>query len=535
MMSRRTLIIACLISAAAAAVAGHLVRRSQAAGSPAAPAGDLDGERHALTSQLGGSGQGSPTWNHLAANLSRASDPADFARLLGLPANRDRHRQNLIMLRWTEVDPRAAIEFIRENEDYRSHARMAFESWGRRDPEAAFAGCIGFGRGENICAKAVLDGAFESDPDRAFAMFFATKEKLRKGWGTSMEVSISGGVFDHPELTLNMIERHGRDTSWARSSRHFLLESLVEDDPQAALAWARAHMDGLGSDRGSFAQMLAGADPALAMEFFSALPPDDITPSIVAAAASGLAKTDPQAGLEFVEANTTGRAQIDARNGMLASLAKRDPGAAAPTIRELVGSGERTGRAVQALMESWVKQSPLEARAWTQTLEVAKVQDAAARALSHEWYQLDRDGLSEFVDGGSTEDVSVAFLSGIANGPLSWGSDSDNRRLEWLRSLPERHSSRVLDEVIGATAKSDPELAVGSVATFGSARLRTAAVGALLASDLGSSSGGLARLVAEGADPSLGEVFLEALQDPGLDAQRAARVAAQIRADSAGD
>ena len=528
-MSRPSLAIACVLCFASAAFAGHLVRKSGSAGSSGSNGGDASEAPRHLPSQLGGGNGSSATVGELANRLTDTASASDFARLMKSSANRGRDRQDLIMLRWAKIDPRAAFEFLRDTGNASiAHSKIVFMAWARTDPEAAFSNCGGFGSGnyEAARAKAALDGAFETDPDRAFALFFEAKKGLREH---SM-VNIHGGVFDHPELALTMIDKHGRNTRWGKMARRFLLESFVEADPQKALTWCQNHVDGLVGDLGQAVSLLAGSeDPTLAIKLFSGLPPERINASVISAVGAALAKTDPVAGLEFIEANTKGKVQIYAKSSMLRSFASRDPAAAAPAIKQLIGQGVRASDAVRSLMESWAQSSPRDAIAWAQSLDSEGTRHRAAWALSNEWYKRDPDGVSEFIDEAGVDQVSVAFLSGIAKGRLSYGSDHNNRRLEWLRSLPARHSSRIVGEVFDETAKDDPRLAVTAVTSLDSRGLRTAAVVALLESKLGAPEGGLGTLVAGQKDLELHKIFLEALKDPSLNAERAGVVSAQIR------
>ena len=523
----RSLAISCALCFAASALGGHLIRKSGAAdGSDLS--GDAPPKETPIVSAIPAGGM---SINALLTDLNRTTSAADFARLLNSSAITGRDQRTLIMMRWADVDPRAAFEFMRDGDSSftHQHVKIVFLAWGRIDPEAAFANCIGFRSGgtEAAASKAALDGAFENDPDRAFTLFFETHKQLR----SSAEFHAHGGVFEHPELTLTMIQKHGRDSRWRSNAQMFLLGTFAERDPQGLLAWSRNHLDGLGRDVGSIIRRLAeSADPSLAMELFSELPPERITPGMVSSVASVLAKSDPAAALEFVEQRTKGKARADTQVSMLSAFASQDPAAAASAIKDFLADGGRAPNAVRHLMETWAESSPREAIVWTQTLEPGGARRRAEEALASEWFQRDQDEVSAFINQASVDEVSAAFLSSIATGgPLRLGSDGNNRRFEWLRAMPEHHSRRVIGEVFEATAKDDPRLAVSEVIRFDSTELRTAAVGALLESKLGVADGKLAEIVTAQEDTQLREAFLAALGDPTLDAERAAAVAAQIR------
>ena len=174
--------------------------------------------------------------NHTSARLPRMTlwlldvstdEMLDLWRALDERGELDMRTYDLILVHWTELDPRGAIAAAKES----NLEGPAWWAWGRADPKLAMETVL---RESPQYASSVLRSIGQFHIDLALQVMEQHPEALAHG---SIEGIGSGLRRDDPERAVEFLRGHGQSASDA-------IKKWAEENPDSALAWARTNISG---------------------------------------------------------------------------------------------------------------------------------------------------------------------------------------------------------------------------------------------------------------------------------------------------
>lgn len=263
---------------------------------------------------------------------------------------------------------------------------LLFSRWGEVDAYSAMEYANGLGFAGMMVRPTVLQSWASVDPANAAKYYEKNPREF---------VMMGGG--------------RGRGGMQAQGGSVIIASEWAKQDPQAAMAWANGLEQGkdealasvIGEvareDPAKAADMLQGIDAesaadsyraiaesygakdfAAAQSWIQSLPADQQGPAM-AAAISGLARTDPAAAAAQVAAMESGGSKDRAVRDVVGSLAVEDPQAAARFLSEN-GSADAQEDSMGELIPAWVSKDPGAALDYTMSLEQGEVRDRAIRS-----------------------------------------------------------------------------------------------------------------------------------------------------------
>lgn len=456
------------------------------------------------------------TYPNLLAALTNTGDAAVLEQLFE-QCESDAPRRRLVMLRWAEIDPEAAFNFLlhRPSESIRLDScwDAVFTTWAAGDVESAFAHCLDFADPylSHHCARSALDGAANLDPEKAFSLFFATRQQLP----ASNEYRTAGWLSENPRTSLDLIQELAPDLKWSKAIREDLLESWVQSDPGAAHDWVLVHADALTEEEQNvFARGLAATDSAGAAAFVASLPAAHRWSQTTGIIAAGIAESDPAAALIWIDETLTGETKQRALSSMLDEWAATDPAAAAPLVKELGTEVSSYHSDLNKMMHAWVQSSPTDAGAWIDSLDPGRFREFASRAFGAAWFRHDQKSAEALLHQSSPQSIPTDVVKGIASQAIRSRSDDEN--VAWANALPDRVAVEVVGLIAGGSAYSDPLTAGYIAGSFRSPELQSIAARSVVHNAIRGKPEALGAWIAAQPDPVLRSLFLEALKAPNL-------------------
>lgn len=242
----------------------------------------------------------------------------------------------------------------------------------------------------------------------------------------------------------------------------------ARNDPEAAIDWAVQNAERMEANAwGNIARNLASSDPDYAIGALDALTADQ-RGAWISGIVSGLARTDFDAALDFVDGQR-GQAGFDAGlNAVLNAWSQIDPAAAA---RRLVAEGEALATpAVSATIAgAWAESDQDAAARWALELRDPRLRAEAVGAVATRWTVRDADGARDWllgIESGPARDRGLAhFLTahaatGVIDTGLLGAFSSDTTRQQGLVNALLQIGLREPDEArrLMNTYITDPEL-----------------------------------------------------------------------------
>ena len=159
-----------------------------------------------------------------------------------------------------------------------------------------------------------------------------------------------------------------------------LLGDWTKTDPDAALAWLRAHDDpslapAAASVQKTLLATLAATDPAAAVARWQALPDSAARAEAVFPVAQAWAKTDPAAATQWLADQLPPLPPVNLNHPALATLSPEEREAALKDSRRWHYSG------LGSLLQEWAKTDPDAALAWAETIPDPKKREGILRGL----------------------------------------------------------------------------------------------------------------------------------------------------------
>jgi len=183
-----------------------------------------------------------------------------------------------------------------------------------------------------------------------------------------------------------------QDKRYQQNIRLAIMQSWVENDPQAAVAYARQHASegfvGV-SNASTLANALAANDPAGAKAFAESLPPGEARNQAVLFAALRLAHDDPVGTANWVAGLSVPQAVV----GVMIQYAVQDPQGAKQWINTLPPESRDSGLSTYALNVRDKADGMLAA------LQIAdeKIRTETVSHLVNRWRALDADGFKKWI------------------------------------------------------------------------------------------------------------------------------------------
>lgn len=515
----------------AAAAVGHIATRSNyAPTSPAAQPPSIEPAARAPTES------GASTPATLIASLSAAVGSAEFARLF-LHSGHDPRLRELVILRWADVDPQTALDFLATHPDIGGDTRYwsrLFETWGASYPQDAFAHCA-TGSDPNLQEAALfaaLKGALTNDPDRAFALFAATAPTLTPSNGYSI---IPGWLSEDAERNFELIAKHAPTLRWSFWARRHILRNWGRSDASAASAWAKAHIETLTNEEMcELAQGMAESDPAAAARVIESLPPAERSADVAGIVASRLAETDPAAAIVWIDENMRALPKQEALGSMLQSWAQKDPAAAAPFVEALGAENPNVHNVIGHLIRTWSGQSLEDTRNWVTSLPPGTLNHLATQEWAGQWFSRDREAVNRYIEDATPGEIDRAFLLGVAQGGFGWGDvETLDEKVAWVNSLPHQYAVQVAGAVAGYLSNVNPTEAANAAASLATPELQRIGAAAVVRNATHQKPEILGTWIAQQTDPAVRDVFFRALEEPSLDPEKVAIVLKHASAPSA--
>ena len=350
-------------------------------------------------------------WLHWLEAIEKAA-PADFPRLARLAQNNPAALQ-FVAARWAEIAPRHLYDSLVAGaaaKDPRSLvqplARVLFQEWPKRDPEAAIAalsepGNVGM---RQAWQMAVATTIIQNDIERGLRLFAE--------W--------------HIQDYMPFYDERGPVPKWAAADPRHAAEFALQY-PSASLSGGVMKVIG---------EEWAKTDPAAALEF-SAKTGGRLAGLLGTATMKTWAERDLNAAADWLAA-----ADEPARNrlssGLVEAWAKRDTAGALAWCQQNL-SGSSLSRAVAAAVQGAGVGQVSGTAALVAAMEPSSARAEGALAVARQWFP---------------------SLGGVA-GP-SGNQTVEPQTVAWLASLDPLSVRRVLSEVTWSWATSDP----GSMADF---------------------------------------------------------------------
>ncbi len=283
------------------------------------------------------------------------ADPAAAGALAGaiaklpddaLPALTKAQYFSEAVVKWSEVDPAAAAQFLGATQFGGLNYGMAFysvaQSWATRDPVAALAWAQQ--QRQTMMGLSPVNGAvlgwWKKDPAGAEAFALAQI-------GTPLG----------KQLITNLVNQMGNDD-------HAKAAAWVKELPDAELRNQSYQM---------LASQLAFTDPKAAAVWAMTLPPESIDDA-VGSAVSFWAQSDPTAAAGWIQ-GLSGNARDSAISSYSYATAEADP-AAATTWAATIADEKKRASALRSTFRQWRKRDAGAAQAWIESSSLSEAERA---------------------------------------------------------------------------------------------------------------------------------------------------------------
>ena len=375
-------------------------------------------------------------WLHWFEALEKAKLP-DFPKLRRL-AQRNVAAQRLLALHWMELDPNDLLRNVppAESGKVEELARVLFQEWPKRDPEAVIAA---LNKPENLAHREyweghVLEGVLEVNVERGLRLLhewnidnFSPRMHAVAKWAAkdpqyAAEYAIKYPAGHGSELAMETIGKE-----WARTDPRAAVAFGVEQGGMAGLKLAAATLKVWSeSNRPEAAAWLAEVDPRMR---------NQMSPAFV----EGWGRKDPAAALEWCEEHLSGSTMAQAVGAMMQGAVGRDVAEAAKLVAGMHPSAARA-EAARAVAPKWLpswlrkdaKADP-EALAWLRSLDSESVARALEQVQSW-WASSDPKTLSEFLGGYQDGNLPTHVYGGLVRQMVG---ENPAKAMEWAEQLPE--------------------------------------------------------------------------------------------------
>ena len=258
--------------------------------------------------------------------------PSDYAdalrRIRKIPGNNERDlASRLLVARWVQTDPEAALNFASSNRGFEYIADDVFQAEAALDLQGALdrAKALADTNLRYMALRGVLSFIADTDPSGALALAqslgdFPGNEPLSsvlyRQWATN----------DPQAAALQAIQDAAGNNSW-RSPVSQVARTWASQDPMAAANWSISLTDPEAAAR-SISQVMrqwARDDSTAAANWVNALPPGSSYDAAAAALAFSIAANDPQTAVSWADNIADAAARTSALQRVSREVMWRDP------------------------------------------------------------------------------------------------------------------------------------------------------------------------------------------------------------------
>lgn len=257
--------------------------------------------------------------------------PAEYAdalkRIRRIPGNNDRDlASRLLVSRWVQSDPDAALQFAASNRGYEYVADDVFEQAAGTDLQSALSRAMSLPNADvrYMALRGVL--SFMADTDPAGALRLAQTLGDYPGNEPLSSVLYRQWAANDPQAAALEASQDTAGGGW-RSPVSQVVRTWAGQDPTAAANWALSLADPEAQSR-SISQVMrqwTREDATAAANWISALPPGGTHDIAVAALAYSMAPTDPQNAVNWAENIADETARNNALQRVSREVMWRDP------------------------------------------------------------------------------------------------------------------------------------------------------------------------------------------------------------------
>lgn len=257
--------------------------------------------------------------------------PAEYAdalkRIRRIPGNNDRElASRLLVSRWVQSDPDAALQFAASNRGYEYIADDVFQQAAAIDPQAALdrAKTLPNADLRYMALRGVLSFMANTDPAGALRLA-ATLGDYRGSEPLSSVIYRQWAANDPQAAALQAAQDKTAD-GW-RSPVNQVVRTWAGQDPAAAANWSLSLPESEARSR-SISQVLrqwTREDANAAANWINALAPGAARDTAVAAMASAMAATDPQNAVSWARNIADEKARNNALQRISREVMWRDP------------------------------------------------------------------------------------------------------------------------------------------------------------------------------------------------------------------
>jgi hypothetical protein len=163
---------------------------------------------------------------------------------------------------------------------------------------------------------------------------------------------------------------------------------------------------------------LTDNDPEGAIQRLKDLPEGPLRKEAIEGLAGSWAKTDPDSAIQWAESLQEGEKK-KAMLSILPEMAKSSPQDAANWMDTLLATSTTKSQSgfssvVYRMMDTWAKDDPAAAGAWTSKLPDGQVKNSAIQQLAVNWYKEDSNAAADWIDAlpqGKNRDASIGSIA----------------------------------------------------------------------------------------------------------------------------
>lgn len=374
----------------------------------------------------------------IAMNVARAdvNELAGLWETLCKQTPRDWPSAELVMLRWTALDPAGALAAAEKNGDQAGDQACAWRAWARHAPDAALAAA----RSSEFkpALSYVLLAIAKSNPDRAHALIAEFPNQ-----GTAFYSALAAGLCAEERFEEAM-EMERKSSSMSSET----LRAWAAKDPEAALHWLQENSLGANGLR---EKMLFDAllfhHPEKAQALLESLPPGSLRYRFQEAQINSLAASDPERATELARAEVSPSRKAALLASVGRALVDSDPIKALELLREIssaaeikdsamisrhpggstsTGSSGGGGAPIDQFFKELAEVKPRETMAAAQELAAKSGAPQLIYRAASIWSDRDRDGLIAWLpsyEAGPKRDAVIVMSVLQKTGPQSALSD----------------------------------------------------------------------------------------------------------------
>ena len=382
-------------------------------------------------------------WLYWMEAIEKAT-PGDFPRLARL-AKGNRMALRFLGARWVEVAPQQLFDAIAgesrnkaglplDDESKAALARVLFDEWPKRDPQAAIAALNEAGDLGNIhnWRMQVATALVDANPElglRVMAEWHIENYGPRMGgvskWATADPQHAAEFVARYPSGYVSRLAMEAIGKEWAKT------------DPGAALSYAASKPGPLSSVlAAAVLQQWAAKDPGQTADWLAAADTQTrnrLSPAFV----ESWAKKDAPSALSWCQENLSGSRLAQAVGGVLKGAGEKDVAAAAALVSQMEPSSARSEGAIE-VARKWFPQlssaEPIkpETIAWLGGLD-AESRRRVLEVVTWNWATSDPRSMGTFLAGLSREEIPDYTESVLARQMVR---KNPAETLEWANGLP---------------------------------------------------------------------------------------------------